>query len=130
MIKKLWEAIHFGSFKSQWRNSPDTQNPQVPACLGRTLFYENVLVETDKGVQLVTRVGGLLGRYAFYAMLPVYMLFAYGLATGMVHVVHFALFEAAFIAVFGYLNGLALHRLAQEPDFGVESLSFRQIQRA
>ncbi len=127
MIKKLWDAIHFGKFKSQWRHPLHTQDDTSARILNRTLFYESRVENTANGPVVITENGGLIGRYTFYLMLPVYALFAFGLFTGAVSVLHIALFEAFFIGLFGVLNGWALHQVANQPDFGIEELSIRQI---
>ena len=128
MIKKYWDAIHFGRFKSQWRNDPPSVADADRVVIGSTLFYESSLQKSEGGWQLITERGGLIGRYAFYLMLPVYALIAFGLFTGRIEIGHFALFEAFFIAAFGLFNGYALHRVAQDPGYGVEELSLHRIE--
>ncbi len=129
MIKKLWDAIHFGKFKSQWRHPLKTDENNARAeMLTRTIFYESRIEETEDGPMLVTQNGGLIGRMTFYLMLPVYALFAAGMFTGTVSLLDFALFEAIFIGVFGLANGWAIHKLVQEPDFGLEELSLRRVE--
>lgn len=127
MIKKIWNAIHFGRFKSQWRNDlPETLQGQR-TLLGKTLLYENHLEKTDDGYQLVTENGGYIGRYAFYVALPIYLALIIGLFTGAVHPVHIVMIELGFISVFGLMNGWSLHRLMKDPGFGVEELSLHRI---
>lgn len=127
MIKKLWDAIHFGTFKSQWRHPLNTENDGRAQMLSRTLFYENRIEQTESGPVLVTENGGLIGRHAFYLILPLYAALAYAVITGVASLLVFPLFELFFIGLFGLLNGWVLHRLAKEPDFGVEELSLRQV---
>ena len=79
---------------------------------------------------LITERGGLIGRYAFWAMIPVYIAFAVSLYTGHIQIGHIALFEAICIGAFGLSNGYALHKLAQDPTFGVEELSLHRITKA
>lgn len=128
MIKKLWDAIHFGKFKSQWRHPQQQENESCARILTRTLFYESRVEPSENGPVLITEKGGLIGGYAFYLMLPVYALLAFGLVTGVVSLLHVILFEAFFIGLFGVLNGWALHLHTQRPELGVEELSLRQVQ--
>ena len=94
MIKKYWDAIHFGRFKSQWRNDPPADLDADRVAIGKTLFYESYLA----------------------------------MFTGRLDIGHFALFEAFFIAAFGLFNGYALHRVTQDPGYGVEELSLHRIE--
>ena len=130
MIKKIWDAIHFGRFSSQWRNDPPADPTVDDVVLGKTWFYETHLKRSDAGWTLVTENGGFIGRMAFYAMLPVYLAFAVGIAMGHVEFMHFILFEVFFILAFGTLNGIAIHKLAQDPTFGVEELSLHRIAKS
>ena len=130
MIKQIWDAIHFGRFTSQWRNDPPADASTDTVMIGRTLFYNSYLQNTGDGWKLITERGGLIGHYAFWAMLPVYLAFAVGLYTGHVQLGHFALFEAIFIIAFGLSNGYALHKLAQDPSYGLEELSLHRIRKA
>ena len=130
MIKKIWDAIHFGRFNDQWRNDPPSDTAEDTVELGKTLFYHSYLQRAGDGWQLVTERGGILGHYMFWVSLPIYLAFAIGIATGAVQLIHFVLMEAFFIVGFGYLNGLAIHKLAQDPSYGVEELSLHRIQKA
>ena len=130
MLKKLWDAIHFGRFTSQWRNDPPADASADTVALGKTLFYESYLQKTGDSWTVITKRGGLIGRYAFYLMLPVYAAFIAAIFLGKMNFGHLALFEAFFIAAFGLFNGFALHKLAQDPGFGVEELSLHRIQRS
>lgn len=127
MIKKIWDAIHFGTFKSQWRHPLSSGNDSRAQVLTRTLFYESRVEQTESGPVLVTKNGGLIGRQAFYLMLPIYAVMAYGIFAGFATLFDVALIEVFFIGLFGFMNGWAVHRLTQEPDFGVEALSLRQV---
>lgn len=128
MIKKIWDAIHFGRFKSQWRNDLPEQMSGPRTELGRTLLYETYLHESEDGYELVTENGGYIGKYAFYAAIPVYIALLAGMIFGGVHLVHILMLELCFIGVFGLLNGWALHQFAKEPAFGVEELSLHRIE--
>ena len=130
MLKKIWDAIHFGRFTSQWRNDPPSDVSADKVALGKTIFYDSYLQKEDDCWKVVTERGGLIGRYAFYLMLPVYAAFIVAIATGKMDIGHLALFEAFFIAAFGFFNGFALHRIAQDPAFGIEELSLHRIQRS
>ena len=130
MIKSVWDAIHFGRFTSQWRNDPPSEVETDQVHLGKTLFYETVLHKTEAGWELVTERGGYIGGISFYLMLPVYALFISMIVMGKADIGHLALFEAFFITVFGFLNGFALHKLAQDPGYGIEELSLHRIQRS
>lgn len=128
MIKTIWNAIHFGRFKSQWRNELPGHMSSPPVELGRTLFYENRIESGENGYELITEPGGYIGKHAFYFALPIYALLAFGIATGVVSMIHLLVFELIFIGVFGVLNGWAIHRLIKDPAFGVEELSLRRVQ--
>lgn len=130
MIKKIWDAIHFGRFVGEWRNDPPAIETDTRVSLGQTLFYESFLEKSDNGWKLITKRGGHIGRIAFWLALPIYALFAVGIALGTANLAHFLLAEIVFIAVFGLANGWALHRLAQDPGYGIEELSMHQIQKA
>lgn len=129
MIKKIWDAIHFGRFTSQWRKDPPTDASADQVVIGRTLFYSSYLEKSGDGWTLITERGGLIGRYAFWAMLPVYLALGVAMYFGKIDIGHLALFEAVFIIAFGLSNGYALHKLAQDPGFGVEELSLHRIRR-
>lgn len=130
MLKKIWDAIHFGKFKSQWRNDPPSDVSADTVALGKTIFYESYLRKEGDSWTVITERGGLIGRYAFFLMLPVYVAFAAAIFMGKMNIGHLALFEAFFIAGFGLFNGFALHRVAQDPEYGLEELSLHRIQRS
>ncbi|MAK60045.1 MAG: hypothetical protein CMK09_03605 [Ponticaulis sp.] len=130
MIKKIWDAIHFGRFVGEWRNDPPTPGGDKNVALGQTLFYESHLEKSGDGWKLITKRGGYIGRIAFWLALPIYAVFALGLAMGAASWAHLILAEIVFISVFGLANGWALHRLAQDPGYGIEELSMHQIQKA
>ena len=79
---------------------------------------------------LETACGGLVGRIAFYLMLPVYAVFLTFIATGHLNPLFLILFEAVFIIAFGWLSGAALHHFANDPDFGIDELSLHRMGKA
>ncbi|MAP96480.1 MAG: hypothetical protein CMK07_16160 [Ponticaulis sp.] len=130
MIKQIWDAIHFGRFKSQWASNSDMTPDSDLARVGKTLFYETRLESSNGETRLVTEQGGIIGHHMFWISLPVYALLIAGLIMGSVSLFHILLLEAFFIVGFGWLNGIALHKLAQDPGFGVEELSLHRIRKA